>query len=92
MRTVIVFLIILATPAPTTDLEAYDMALKIIRFETAYNRFFRKFFGCPLDPSVFADKDTCKFPSQSIFDARDFASAREAAKELFDLDDRRPGR
>jgi hypothetical protein len=92
MRALVAFLLILSTPVPATDPGAYDMARKIIRFETVYNRFFRKFFGCPLDPSVFADEKTCGFPARSVFDARDFTAAREAAKDLFQLDDRRPGR
>lgn len=76
-------------PAPqTVSSEALDLHMRIMRFERAYNRFFRLFYGCPEDPSVPTGPETCDI-LRGRLDLRAYTSAREAAKELFSLEDRR---
>ncbi len=57
----------------------------LLTFHNHYNLYFRRHFGCPSEAKTTED---CR-PENGFVDAAEFKAAREAAKKLFDLTDKR---
>ena len=67
--------------AGTADVTFAD---RLWSFNQAYARFFRVYFGCPLEAF---EESQCSPTTRARFDYPGYVKARKAAMKLFDLHD-----
>lgn len=72
-------------PSPASAPTSYELYNKVLKFENSWNIFIRDLYGCPRDGET--SPETCK-PQQGNINYDEWAKARKAAKELFELEDK----
>lgn len=87
MKRLILLVILSAGPCAAPEPQVEEMSRKIIRFELAWDKFVRRYFGCPEGRVLTEPAAECKLTLGKL-DYSQFAKARLAAKELFELKDK----
>ena len=78
-------LILLAASAAATDTTIYDLQQRAYDVEKNWFPFVRELYGCPENFTGYQD---CR-PDTGHIDYEHYKKAREAAKRLFDLGEKR---
>jgi len=91
MKKLVFVVLLVAASAQNVDM---DFRVKLSRFHQHYDKFLRKFMGCgPMPEKEQAVKDGVHFvecdADLSMIDQKEFKAAREEAKVLFDLEDKK---
>lgn len=64
-------------------------ASTLLIFDLHYMHFLSDYFGCQWKEKGGFDSETCKGPKWGTINYREYSKAREMAKKLFDLEDKR---